>query len=345
MKALVKYDKAPGKMEIRDIEEPSPAAGQVKIEIENTGICGSDLHIYHYDIAIPINPPVVTGHEFAGTVVELGEGVTNCAVGDQVTSETAYSYCGECRHCVSGFYNLCNQRRTLGYWYNGAFTRYTVVPAERVHHLPNGVDLKAGAMLEPLACVTHAAIDLTSITPGDWVLVTGPGAIGLLALQVARAQGAHVIVSGAGIDGDRLQMAAKLGAEETVDVGSQDLNAVVERVTGGEGVDVVLECAGNPKAVDAGLHAVRKAGQFTQVGLFGKPVEIDFERICFKEIKTIGSIGSKRSSWEAAIRLVASGEVQTHPLVSHELPITDWEAAFELFEKKEGLKLMLHPAD
>lgn len=345
MKALVKYDKAPGKMEIRDIDEPSPGPGQVKIEVQNTGICGSDIHIYHYDIAIPINPPVVTGHEFAGTVVELGEGVTNCAVGDQVTSETSYSYCGECRLCTSGFYNLCDQRCTLGYWYNGAFTRFTIVPADRVHRLPEGVDLKAGAMLEPLACVTHAAIDLTTISPGDWVLVTGPGAIGLLALQVAVAQGAHVIVSGAATDGDRLKMAAKLGAAETVDVSSADLDAAVKSVTAGAGVDVVLECAGNPKAVDAGLHAVRKAGQFTQIGLFGKPVTIDFERICFKEIKTIGSLGSKRSSWEAAIRLVANGEVQTHPLVSHELPITDWEVAFELFEKKEGLKLMLHPVE
>ena len=142
----------------------------------------------------------------------------------------------------------------------------------------------------------------------------------MLALQVDRAQGAHVIVSGAGIDSDPLQMALNLGAEETLDASSQDLNAVVKRVTNGEGVDVVLECAGSASAVDAGLHAIRKAGQFTQVGLFGKPVTIDFERICFKEIKTIGSTGSKRIPWEAGIRLVENGEVQTHPLVSHGMP-------------------------
>lgn len=345
MKALVKYDKGPGNMEVRDIPEPVAEPGHVKVEVENTGICGSDLHIYHYDIDIPINPPVVTGHEFAGTVVAVGKGVTSCAVGDRVTSETAYSYCGTCRYCKSGFYNLCNSRRTLGYWYNGAFTRYTVVPGDRVHKLPDTVSLKAGATLEPLACVTHAAIDLTTIEPGDWVLVSGPGAIGLMALQVARSQGAKVLVTGTKVDQERLATARELGAEHVIDVTADDLGALVNDLTDGQGVDVVLECAGSPHAVDAGLRAVRKQGQFTQIGLFGKPVTIDFERTCFKELKVTGSLGSKRSSWEAAIALVASGQVKTELLVSHELPITDWKEAFELFENKSGLKLMLRPVE
>ncbi len=345
MKALVKYDKGPGNMEIRDLEEPTPGFGEVKIEIANTGICGSDLHIYHYDIDIPINPPVTTGHEFAGTVVEVGSGVTSCAVGDRVTSETAYSYCGECRHCRDGYYNLCNQRRTLGYWHNGAFARYTVVPGDRVHRLPESIDFRAGAMLEPLACVTHAAIDLTSITEGDWVLVTGPGAIGLLALQTARALGARVIVSGTSVDRERLDAAAQLGAERTIEVGTTDLEEEIKTLTDGAGVDVVLECAGSEKAVDSGLRAIRKRGQFTQVGLFGRPVTIEFEKVCFKELKLTGSIGSKRSSWEAAIQLVADGKVRTHPLISHVLPLTEWEHAFQQFENKVGLKLMLQPVE
>ncbi len=345
MQALVKYEKGPAKMEIRDVPEPSAGPGQVKIKVEHAGVCGSDLHIYHYDIDIPINPPVITGHEFAGTVVEVGEGVRSCAVGDKVTSETAYSFCGKCRHCKSGYYNLCNERRTLGYWYNGAFTRCTVVPGDRVHRLPAEVDLKAGAMLEPLACVTHAAIDLTAIHRGDWVLVTGPGAIGLLALQVARAQGARVIISGTSIDRKRLELAGELGAERTVEVESEDLLERVRALTAGEGVDVVLECAGHHSAVDAGLQAVRKGGRFTQIGLFGRPVTIDFERVCFKELAVTGSLGSKRSSWEAAIHLIADGQVQTHPLISHELPITEWKSAFDLLENKSGLKLMLYPTE
>lgn len=345
MKALVKYDKGPGNMEIRDIPEPVAEPGQVKIAVENTGICGSDLHIYHYDIDIPINPPVVTGHEFAGTVVAVGDGVTSCAVGDRVTSETAYSYCGSCRYCTSGFYNLCNSRRTLGYWHNGAFAPYTVVPGDRIHKLPQSISLKAGATLEPLACVTHAAIDLTTIESGDLVLVSGPGAIGLMALQVARSQGARVIVAGTSIDAERLAAARELGAEHVIDVTADDLATLVNDLTESRGVDVVLECAGSPHAVDAGLRAIRKQGQFTQIGLFGKPVTIDFERICFKELKVTGSLGSKRSSWESAIELVASGKVKTEQLVSHELPVTDWKNAFELFENKSGLKLMLRPGE
>ena len=116
MKALVKYQSGDGFMELRDVPEPKPEAGQVKIEVARTGICGSDLHIYHNDIDIPIRPPVVTGHEFSGTIVEIGAGVEGWKVGDRVVSETAFSYCGVCLHCREGYYNLCNQRRTLGYW-------------------------------------------------------------------------------------------------------------------------------------------------------------------------------------------------------------------------------------
>ncbi|TVR34038.1 MAG: alcohol dehydrogenase [Spirochaetaceae bacterium] len=345
MLALVKTDKGPGNMQIRDVAEPQAGPEQVKIKVANTGICGSDLHIYHYDIDIPINPPVVTGHEFAGTVVEVGPGVRRFSPGDRVTSETAFSYCGTCRYCSSGFYNLCPERRTLGYWYNGAFARYTVVPEDRVHRLPDNVGFSAGAMLEPLACVTHAAIDLTTIEHEDWVLVTGPGAIGLLALQVARAQGARVIVAGSSIDHDRLRAAAQLGAERTIDVSSGDLDALVAEVTDGQGVDVVLECAGAAAAVDSGLNLIRKQGQFIQVGLFGKPISVNFEKICFKELRVSGSLGSKRSSWLAAIQLLADGQVQTDPLISHELPLTRWEEAFKLFESKSGLKLMLQPQE
>ncbi|TVQ41229.1 MAG: alcohol dehydrogenase [Spirochaetaceae bacterium] len=330
-------------MEVRDLPEPRPGPGQVKIEVHATGICGSDLHIFHDDIDIPINPPVVTGHEFAGTVVEIGAGVENCSAGDRVTSETAYSYCGTCRYCAAGFYNLCPQRRTLGYWYNGAFARFTVVPADRIHKLPSSVSLRSGAMLEPLACVTHAAIDLTTIESGEWVLVSGPGAIGLLALQVARARGARAIVSGTAVDRDRLRVAADLGATQVIDTDAEDLDSAVAEITGGQGVDVVLECAGSAAAVDSGLNLIRKQGRFTQIGLFGKPVTLNFEKICFKELKVTGSLGSKRSSWHAAIELLAQGLVQTDPLISHELPITEWERAFGLFEEKSGIKLMLLP--
>ncbi|MDK2799254.1 MAG: L-iditol 2-dehydrogenase [Clostridiales bacterium] len=345
MKALVKYAKGNGNMEIRDVPEPKPGPGQVKIEVKAAGICGSDLHIYHDDIAIPLNPPVVTGHEFCGVVAEVGEGVTDWKPGDRVTSETAYSFCGTCPYCITGYYNLCNNRRTLGYWYNGAFAKYTVVPQERVHALPDNVDFVSGALLEPLACITHAVLELTTITVGDVVLVVGPGAIGLATLQVAKAQGATVVVSGTSVDKERLEMAKKLGADYTINVMEEDLQKFIFELTKGRGVDVVFECSGVARAADDALKVIKKQGQFTQIGLFSKPITIDFEKICYKELKVTGSLGSRWTSWEKAIQLLESGKVQTKPLVSHQMPITEWEKAFKMFENKEGLKLVLTPVE
>jgi L-iditol 2-dehydrogenase len=344
MKGLVKYAKGSGNMEIRDIPEPNPGPGQIKIQVHAAGICGSDLHIFHDDIdGIPINPPVITGHEFAGVVTAVGENVTRWKVDDRVTSETAVSFCGDCLHCRTGFYNLCSNRRTLGYWHNGAFARYTVVPQERVHRLPDNIDFLAGAVCEPLACVTHAVMELTRIEAGDAVLITGPGAIGLLALQVAKAQGATVVVSGTNIDKERLAMARRLGADRTVDIAGEDIFAAISELTAGRGADVLLECSGAPKAVDSGLLLTRKAGQYTQIGLFGKPLQVDFEKICFRELKVTGSLGSTWTSWEKAIQLLSAGRVNANILVSDVLPITEWEKAFDKFERKEGFKLILTP--
>jgi len=346
MKGLVKYARGEGNMSVREVEEPRTGTGQIKIEIKAAGICGSDLHIYHDDIAgIPINPPVVTGHEFCGIVVEVGAGVDEWKVGDRVTSETAFSFCGECLHCRTGRYNLCNSRRTLGYWYNGVFTRYTIVPKERVHRLPDNIDFIGGALCEPLACVTHAVLELSAITTGDIVLVSGPGSIGLLALQVAKSQGAVVIVSGTEIDRQRLAMAKKLGAHYAVDVSQENIGDLINQLSGGRGADVVFECSGSPRAANDGLLMARKAGQYTQIGLFGKPIQIDFEKICFRELKVTGSLGSTWVSWEKAIQLMSTGTVDTRVLVSDIMPITDWEKAFAKFEKKEGLKLVLTPVE
>jgi L-iditol 2-dehydrogenase len=137
MKALVKYEKGEGNMAIRDVPEPVAGKGQVKIEVKVAEICGSDLHIYHDDIAIPLKPPVVTGHEFSGVISEIGEGVTGWNIGNKVVSKARYTFCGKCEYCLSGFENLCQHVRALGYWYNGAFTSYTVAPTARVHKLPD----------------------------------------------------------------------------------------------------------------------------------------------------------------------------------------------------------------
>lgn len=343
MKALVKFAPGPGNLEIRDIPEPMPGSGQVKIEVKEAGICGSDLHIYHSDIDIPVRPPVVIGHEFSGVVAAVGAGVTHYMPGDRVVSETAYHFCGTCDFCRAGYYNLCIERKTLGYWFNGVFTRFTVVPETLVHRIPESVSFTAAAMTEPLACVVHAVFDLTRIVPGDLVLISGPGAIGLMAMQVAKAFGARTIVSGLTIDSERLAMAIKLGADAVVNVQQDDLAERINALSDGYGADVVLECSGSPIAIDAALDIIKKRGWFTQIGLPGKKIEFNIERVCYKELHFTGSLGSRHSSWNTALDLLAGGKIDLEPLATVKLPISKWAQAFKLFEKKEGYKLFLLP--
>lgn len=345
MKALVKYAAGPGNMEIRDVPEPVCGDDQIKIKVKKAGICGSDLHIYHSDIAIPVNPPVIVGHEFSGVIAEIGKNVKDFEVGDRVVSETAFSFCGVCDYCTEGYYNLCNERRTLGYWYDGIFTDYTVVPAGRVHKIPEGISFTAAAMTEPLACVCHAIYDLSVIRAGDIVLVSGPGAIGLMAMQIAKAEGAIVVVSGLTHDLERLEMAKELGADYVLNVQENDLIEFVNSITGGYGADVVLECSGAAPAIDSALQAIKKRGYFVQIGLPGKKITFDIEKVCYKELHFSGSLGSRKHSWRTALKLMKQGKVNLEPLANVELPLEEWETAFNRFEQKDGCKFMLIPAD
>lgn len=345
MKALFKTAEGPGNMELREAPVPTPGPGEVLVEVKYAGICGSDLHIYHSDIAIPVRPPVITGHEFAGVITALGQGVTGWSVGERVTAETAVIRCDTCHYCRTGFYNVCPERRTLGYWVNGVFAKYTVVPARNLHRLPPNVDFLLGAMTEPTACCVHAVNELTDIRGGDVVAVIGPGPIGLVCLQLARAEGADVVVLGTTKDEPRLEIARRLGAVATVDVLTQDPVAELADLTRGKGPDVVLECSGSPAGANLGLNLVRRQGQYTQVGLFGRKIEIDFERICYKEAKVTGSIGSIWTAWDKALRFMASGRIDLAPLAADVLPLTEWQEGFRKFEAKEGLKLFLEPEE
>ena len=202
-------------MEIRDVPEPSPGPGQVKIEVKAAGICGSDVHLLKGDIAIPIRPPVVIGHEFSGVIVQLGSGVSGWGVGDRVTVEPGLDTCGQCQYCQTGHSHLCKERRPLGFHYNGGFAKYVIAPAQNVYRLPDNVDFIGGALGEPVAVVTHGVIEISRVLPGDNVLVSGVGAIGLLAAQVARCYGARVVISGTSADDNRFRVAKSLGFEDS----------------------------------------------------------------------------------------------------------------------------------
>ena len=167
MKALVKFAEGNGNMELRDVPEPSPGKGEVKVEVNAASICGSDLHILHGDIGIPMRLPVIVGHEFAGVVADVGEGVRTVRTGERVTGENTRTACGVCRQCVTGSYNLCKERRATGYAFDGAFAGYVIIPENRIHKLPGNVDFKSGSLTDPSACAYHAVQELTGIETGN----------------------------------------------------------------------------------------------------------------------------------------------------------------------------------
>lgn len=343
MKAVVKTAPGPGNVEVRDVPEPSTPPGHVKIEVRAAGICGTDIHILRDEFRS--RPPVVMGHEVAGEVVEIGAGVDQVRPGDRVTTETYFFTCGSCRFCREGRPNLCPDRRSIGSAVDGGFTRFLIVPACNVHTLPDNVGYLAGALTEPLACVVHGALELQTLLPGDVTAIAGPGAIGLLTLQVVQAAGARAVVLGTPDDERRLAMARELGADGVFDVTRDGYRATIDEMTSGRGVDVVYECSGAGPAARTLLDVVRRGGRYAQIGLFGRPVEWDLDQVCYKELIVSGSNASVPSAWHRAVALLADGLVQTEPLVSGVYPVTEWREAFDAFERRDGLKTVLQPVE
>jgi L-iditol 2-dehydrogenase len=345
MKAVVKYAPGPGNVELRDVPEPFPGPDEVKIEVKAAGICGSDLHIYDGDIKLLMRTPVVIGHEFSGVIAEIGASVLEFKPGERVSSETSAQVCGSCIPCRTGNYNVCAQKRLIGYWFNGAFTKYCVVPSRLVHRLPDNVSFLGGALCEPLMCCVNGVLEKTAISPGDLVVVAGPGTIGLLSMQLVKAEGGFVVLCGTSADKSRLELGKKLGADATVNVEERNPWELVSEITDGEGCDVFLECAGSPSAVRMGLNLVRRGGYYTQLGLAGRPFELDFDLIAYKELAVKGMLGQRWTAWRRGMKLLERGLVKTEELVSDVLPLSKWQEGFERMRRREGLKTILNPQD
>jgi L-iditol 2-dehydrogenase len=341
MQAVVKTARGEGQVDVREVPVPAPGPGQVLLAVRAAGICGTDLHIYHDEYAT--QPPVVLGHELAGEVAATGEGVTAFGTGDRVTTETYFHLCGQCRFCRGGQPNLCPERRSIGSGVNGGFAPYVVVPERNVHRLPETLSFQEAALTEPLACVVHGALELPKVTAGDVAVIAGPGAIGLLTLQALRAAGAAAIMLGTPADTRRLELANEFGAMRAIDVTAEDPTAVIQELTGGWGADIALECSGAGAAALGLLSHVRRGGQYAQIGLFGKPVAWDLDQVCLKELRVTGSNASVPSAWRTALRLLENGSVRTAPLISDIYPLAEWSDAFQRFEQREGVKLLLDP--
>lgn len=343
MKALVKTELGHGNLHMQDVEEPVVSSHQVKIKVACAGICGSDIHTYegHYKVAAP----VTLGHEFSGEIAEIGDGVTKFKVGDRVTSETTFYICGECKYCQSGDYNLCNHRKGLGSQINGGFAKYLIAREESLHHLPKEVDDQSGAMTEPLACTYHA-IQKTEIREGDLVIVLGPGPIGLLAAQVAKSNGADVLIAGLTNDQIRLDKAKEIGIDYVINLQKENLKDKVNELTDGYGADVLLECSGSIHAANQGLDLLRKKGHYAQIGIFPEAqVSLDMEKVIQKEIQVVGSRSQNPADWEPSIQLMKEGKVDAKSLVTHAYSINQWDEAYQAIKSGEAIKVMLTPLD
>ena len=343
MQAVVKYERGPGFVEAREVVEARPGPRQVKVEVRAAGICGSDLHIYHDTINYRIRTPVVMGHEFSGVVVDKGREVGDeVAIGDRVTGEPSIEICGRCDYCRSGHYNMCPSRTVMGYFHDGCFAPF--VNASFVHRLPDEVSFEAGALTELLACCVHSVIEQAGVTAGDLVAVIGPGPVGLFSSLVAAAEGGCVVLCGTSRDRDRLRFAEReLGLGHVLDVEAGNPAGRIAELGGGYGADVVIECSGAAAGIDLAMEAARRRGKVSLMGLPGRPVEVDVEKIAYKELRVSGGLGQRRTAWERALKLMAWRRIDNEKLVSHELPLAEWRRGFEMMERREGLKLLLRP--
>lgn len=344
MKALLLSEY--GRLETVDVPMPRPGPEEVLIRVAACGICGSDVHGYDGSSGRRI-PPLIMGHEAAGTVAALGPGVTGASEGQPVTFDSTI-YCGECEYCRSGAMNLCERRQVLGvatpeYRREGAFAQYVVVPQRVIHKLPESVPLAEAAMIEPLAVAVHA-VSLSNLRKDDTALVIGAGMIGLLVLQALRQAGcSQVFVSD--IDDSRLQMAKDLGAAATINAKSSDAVAEVKRLTSGTGVDVALEAVGSTPTVKTAIEAVRKGGTVTLIGNIAPTVEIPLQAVVSRQIRLQGSAASS-GEYPRCIELLASGAVDVKPLISVVAPLEEGPVWFERLHGRQPnlMKVILTPA-
>lgn len=333
--AIVKTRTGVGGVEIRNVTTRGVEPGEVKVRIAAAGICGTDLHIL--DGEWPTDPPVVMGHELSGTVVECGPGVPDSWLGAGVVAEVLITD-GTCEYCLRGQRNMCRNRRAIGRQADGAFTQYVVLPLVNVHRAPEGLDLVEAALAEPLACVLGALMDPPVVAPGDRVLVTGPGTIGLLAAQVARMAGGQVTVLGTPRDARRLSIAKELRFPVLGLAGPVAATDVEEQF------DVVIECSGAGAALGLGLSACVPSGTIVQLGIFGKNVLLDVDQFCLKNITFVTSFAAAPRTLDRALVLLASGDIAARPIITSIAPLRDWAKVFEGSRGGDGLKFLFDPS-
>jgi L-iditol 2-dehydrogenase len=332
-------------LEIADLPLPSAGRGEVLVRVEACGICGSDVHGFDGSTGRRI-PPIVMGHEAAGTVETIGEGVTKYKKGDRVTFDSTI-YCGECQYCKRGQINLCDNREVIGvscgdYRRHGAFAEYVLVPERIMYPLPDNFSFNEAAMLEAVSVGMHG-VKVSQLEGSETALVIGAGMIGLLTLQAAKAAGCkRVFISD--VDATRLEMARQVGADEVLHCSGTELLAEVMRLTGGNGVDVALEAVGRNETVASAIDCTRKGGKVTLIGNIMPEVTLPLQKVVVKQLRLQGSCASS-GEYPEAIELIAQGKIKVKPLITAVASLEEGPRWFERLHSREPnlMKIILTP--
>ena len=341
MRALVKQTAGPG-FQLKEVPEPTIRDDEVLIRVRRAGVCGTDVHIYEWDDWAKgrCKPPFVVGHEFAGDVVRVGSLVENVKEGDRVTAE-GHIVDGMCLLCRTGNAHVCPHTRIIGVDRDGCFADYIAMPATNVWHLDDNISYEIGGIHDPMGNAFHTA--LTADIPGATVLITGCGPIGIFAVGICRAAGASRIIA-SDVNPRRLELARTMGAHDVVH--PREAEAVVQRETGGYGVDVVLEMSGVPSAIHQAFALVRVGGQVQMLGIPAKPMEVNFaSEVIFKGITIYGVVGRRMyDTWHQMTRFLRSGEFDPTPVITHRFPLDGFEEAMRVIRSGEAGKVVFEIA-
>ncbi len=316
---------SPGLCEIVEREPPSPAGGEIIVQVHACGLCGTDLHIYQGEF--PARFPLVAGHEFAGLVEDVGPGVLHLRPGDRVTVDPNTS-CGACPPCQKGYPHLCRNLSAIGVTVDGGFATHCAVPAHQAYKLPKDMPFTVAAMSEPVACCVHG-IEQAHLRPGDTVVIIGAGMIGLVMLQLALLHGASIAVVSEP-SAPKRQLAQALGAT-VVDPQAADLAEAVAQATGDSGADVVIECVGSERTAQQAVSLAAEAGRLLFFGVSPEAARVSLSpfQVYRKELTITGSFTNPFTQGRA-LALLHSGRLKVEELITHRLPLDELPKALEL---------------
>lgn len=342
MQALRKSRPEPG-AQIETVQVPAPRTGEVLVRVRAASICGTDLHIYHWDAwsASRLHPPLTIGHEFCGVVEALGDGVSELAPGDRVTAEMHVA-CGHCRPCRAGQPHVCQNVRILGIDGDGCFAEFVRIPAGNVWKISPEIPDHYAAIMDPLGNAVHTV--LSGPIAGCTVAVTGCGPIGLMSIAVAKACGCSTLYA-TEVSPLRAQVARQMGADLVLNPREENAAARVLAETGGAGVDVLLEMSGNPAAISDGFRMLRPGGRASLLGIPSEPVTLDLlGDVIFKGATVHGIYGRRMfETWMQMSALLEGNRLNLEPLFRERLALADYARAFQLLEQGQAGKVLLIP--